>query len=505
MTSPSAPGLVGGGSGLGVSVPGLAGGGSGSVASAPAMANGGPGQAVSAPGRTGGGPGSAVPVLAHGDGGSGSAESVPGLASGGSGSAVSAPAQRGGGPGPAVSAPALVGGGSGAGVSAPGLVGGGSGAAVSAPAQGGGGSGAAASAAVMAKTGPGSAVSVPAQGGAEFGPAAARGSGVRGAGPRGGGAGPGRSAAGACGLAEVAPGGYAESVLRSGALLVPAPRFVALGDSVTEGLGDPAPGGRGWRGWAALLAESLGAGDYRNLALAGAVSRDLVERQLPSAAAFRPHLAALVIGGNDTLRAGFDIHLLAVRLDRALGELTALGAVPLTACLPDPGRLLRLPPDLACPLARRMEALNTVVHALSERYGAVHTHAACRAAAVDDPALWSVDRLHPSERGHRMLARAFHAELAARGLAPGFPPAAEPTGAAPGRSARAWWMATRGSRWVLARSTDLLPDLLRLAARERAHRRRGATAGLDAWARARTAAALAALHPLPATADGPAA
>lgn len=40
----------------------------------------------------------------------------------------------------------------------------------------------------------------------------------------------------------------------------PAPaRFVALGDSLTEGLGDPVADG-GWRGWAALLAGALGSG-----------------------------------------------------------------------------------------------------------------------------------------------------------------------------------------------------------------------------------------------------
>ena len=33
----------------------------------------------------------------------------------------------------------------------------------------------------------------------------------------------------------------------------PVVRFAVLGDSLSEGVGDPVPGG-GWRGWAALLA-----------------------------------------------------------------------------------------------------------------------------------------------------------------------------------------------------------------------------------------------------------
>ncbi|WP_399211906.1 GDSL-type esterase/lipase family protein [Streptomyces sp. SLBN-31] len=49
-----------------------------------------------------------------------------------------------------------------------------------------------------------------------------------------------------------------------------APRFVALGDSLTEGVGDPA--GNGWRGWAALLAGALAEADVEltNLAVSGA-------------------------------------------------------------------------------------------------------------------------------------------------------------------------------------------------------------------------------------------
>ena len=55
-----------------------------------------------------------------------------------------------------------------------------------------------------------------------------------------------------------------------------------------------------------------------------------------------------------------------------------------------------------------------MVHALSERYGAVHLHAA-EGAWLMDRAMWSADRLHPGERGHRQLALRFHALLAAGG------------------------------------------------------------------------------------------
>ncbi|MFD8866947.1 GDSL-type esterase/lipase family protein [Streptomyces sp. NPDC059590] len=270
-------------------------------------------------------------------------------------------------------------------------------------------------------------------------------------------------------------------------------RFVALGDSLTEGMGDPAPGG-GRRGWAVHLAAGLaplpGAVELVNVSRSGALSTDVADGQLAAARAARPHLASVVAGANDTLRAAFDIRRVAEALDTTIGALRADGAVVLTACLPDPGRMLGLPPPLARPLARRMRAVNAVVHTLSRRYEAVHVHLADH-AWVARRAAWSVDRLHPSELGHRLLAREFHACLAARGMATGHPPAEALDGPPPSLLSGTWWMATRGTRWVADRCTDLLPDLLRLAAVECRHAVLGTGHLLDARDRRETRAALA--------------
>ncbi|MGK5691878.1 SGNH/GDSL hydrolase family protein [Streptomyces sp. URMC 128] len=286
-----------------------------------------------------------------------------------------------------------------------------------------------------------------------------------------------------------------------------APTFVALGDSLTEGVGDPVGDGA-WRGWAALLAAGLAEGPagladaaagfpegparFTNLAVSGAQTRDVLERQLPAASELRPDLVSVVIGVNDTLRCTFDIQAVAARLDRVYATLTEQGAVLLTACLPDPGAMLGLPGPLAHPLARRQRAVNAVVHALSDRYGAVHLHA-CEGDWITDRALWSADRLHPGERGHRQLALRFHALLAEQGLATGPAPSPEPEFPVPPRSASLWWLATAGTGWVARRCTDLLPQLLTLAADELRHRARGTSARLDLRASAAVSAALAAL------------
>jgi lysophospholipase L1-like esterase len=260
-------------------------------------------------------------------------------------------------------------------------------------------------------------------------------------------------------------------------------------------VGDPV--GEAWRGWAALLADGLvqqpeETVEFTNLAVSGAQSRDVLERQTPAGLALNPDIVSVVIGVNDTLRCTFDIQALAARLDEVYAAFTEQGAVLLTACLPDPGAMLGLPGALARPLARRQRAVNTVVHALSERYGAVHLHAA-EGEWIMDRAIWSADRLHPGERGHRQLALRFHALLAEEGVATGAAPSPEPEFPAPTKSASLWWLATAGTGWVARRCTDLLPQLLRLAADEMRHRARGTSARLDLSASHAVSTALASL------------
>ena len=103
--------------------------------------------------------------------------------------------------------------------------------------------------------------------------------------------------------------------------------------------------------------------------------------------------------------------------------------------------------------------MNTVVHALSDRYGAVHLHA-CEGAWVTDRAMWSADRLHPGEPGHRRLAVRFHELLTSHGAATGPAPSPGSDSPAPARWASLRWPATAGTGWVARRCTDLLPQLL---------------------------------------------
>jgi lysophospholipase L1-like esterase len=238
-------------------------------------------------------------------------------------------------------------------------------------------------------------------------------------------------------------------------------RFAALGDSVTSGYGDPMPGG-GWRGWAVLLAEALGA-DLHNLAVSGARIGDVAERQLPVALDLRPTHASVLVGMNDTLRGDFDPVALGYRLTDMVEQLTAGGATVMTARLPDPGRMFGLPGAIARPLGRRMEALNEVLDRIATDHATIHVDLAGSAYHRNN---WSVDRLHPSERGHRLLAHRFALAMRDAGHPVPALPGLEATNPEPTVGQRVWWMATQGNRWLLRRSTDLFPTLARMVVDE---------------------------------------
>jgi lysophospholipase L1-like esterase len=246
--------------------------------------------------------------------------------------------------------------------------------------------------------------------------------------------------------------------------------FVALGDSITLGVGDPVrikdPAGgrdcRAWRGWAALLAAGLCDPMLHVVAGNGACSSDVEREQLPRALELRPDIASVVVGVNDTLRPNFDPERIGSAAAHTIGALRAAGADVLTMRLPDPGRMLGMPGLLARPLALRAHEINAVMDEIAARFGTLHFDAAGDEETYD-PRMWAVDRLHPSERGHRLIARRFHALLAAAGHPVGREPDPEPGNPPPTRAMEMAWLATKGTAWVVRRSTDLVPSLLAMA------------------------------------------
>lgn len=246
--------------------------------------------------------------------------------------------------------------------------------------------------------------------------------------------------------------------------------LVALGDSTTVGMGDRLPGG-GWRGFGPLLADALG-GRLANLSFSGARVHDVLGVQFPAALRLRPEAVALVVGMNDTLRADFDPARMQRHLDAVIGGLTAAGAVVVTARYHDHGEVFRLPAPLRRALQKRIEQVNEVIDAVVERYGARCVDLGALPGAYD-VAAWAVDRLHPSELGHRLLARAMAEALSDAGCAVSRPVSLDCSG---GVRTTVWhhlaWLLLKGVPWLIRRSCDLLPHGIAVMWREaRAMRR----------------------------------
>jgi lysophospholipase L1-like esterase len=237
--------------------------------------------------------------------------------------------------------------------------------------------------------------------------------------------------------------------------------LVVLGDSTTVGIGDPVPGG-GWRGFGPMLAASFDDVRYRNLSVTGARICTVRGDQLPSAVAARPDAAVVLVGMNDTLRSDFDAVKLHEDLDHVVSSLAAAGASVVTVRFHDHSRVFRLPGSLRRALTRRIDELNRVIDAVVARHGIGCVDLNLLPFAYD-LSTWAVDRLHPSELGHRRLAAAFAERLTDMGCAVQREVSQVCTGGAKITPLHhVAWLLVKGIPWLWRRGRDLIPYAVRI-------------------------------------------
>lgn len=180
-------------------------------------------------------------------------------------------------------------------------------------------------------------------------------------------------------------------------------RFVAIGDSFTEGVGDPNrhyP--NGYRGWADRMARQLGRADpsweYANLALRSRMLDEVVAHQLGAALALAPTHVSFYAGGNDLLSLRLDLGGLLSRYDTAVGTLVASGAHVLVFTAFDTRTTTLLEP-----LRRRVLAFNEGVREVARGRGAqLLDYTLMR--EYEDPRLWAPDKIHMNRQGHKRMA-----------------------------------------------------------------------------------------------------
>ncbi|HEY8318487.1 MAG TPA: SGNH/GDSL hydrolase family protein [Amnibacterium sp.] len=181
-------------------------------------------------------------------------------------------------------------------------------------------------------------------------------------------------------------------------------RYVAVGDSFTEGVGDPDPESPGGlRGWADRVAEVLGERSpdfaYANLAVRGKLLAQIVDEQIEAAVALQPDLITISAGGNDVIRPGTDPDVIAARFDPALEALAATGATVVLFTGVDVG---------FSPVFRRIRGKTAVynehLRVLAAKHGALVADQ-WGLKVIQDARYWSIDRLHLNTLGHHEVAR----------------------------------------------------------------------------------------------------
>jgi lysophospholipase L1-like esterase len=182
-------------------------------------------------------------------------------------------------------------------------------------------------------------------------------------------------------------------------------RYVAIGDSSTEGLDDP-DGHGGYRGWANRLAARVASAQsspllYANLAIRGRNTRQIRDEQLEPALAMRPDLVTLFTGVNDVTSRRFDADAVGRDAEHMQRTLTENGVTVIGFTLPD----LSLVMPITRLFSGRVSALNDALRRASASSGAILVDVA-RHSVGSDPRLWSVDRLHANSAGHERIAAA---------------------------------------------------------------------------------------------------
>jgi lysophospholipase L1-like esterase len=181
-------------------------------------------------------------------------------------------------------------------------------------------------------------------------------------------------------------------------------RYVAIGDSFTEGIGDPEPASPGgYRGWADRVAEVLSSGSdgfaYANLAIRGRLLQQILDEQIEPALQLRPDLVTISAGGNDIIRPNTDPDDIAARLETGVARLRSDGATVVLFNGPDIG----MTPVLGR-MRGKVAIYNENLRAVASRHDLVVADMwALR--ELSDPRMWAPDRLHFSPIGHHTVAR----------------------------------------------------------------------------------------------------
>lgn len=203
--------------------------------------------------------------------------------------------------------------------------------------------------------------------------------------------------------------------IREALLLAPWKRYVAIGDSVTEGYGMDDVEGVESIPWAERVATELRRAqpdlEFLNLGRRNLKAGAVRARQLQPALDFEPDFVTVTAGPNDLLDPEMAREPLERELDGILGPLSRAGATVVTFTymrMPDSGLF---PEEAGAVIRERMEILHAATRASAERHGALLVDLWAMDESAD-PDFFSRDLQHANALGQRFVAERTLAFLA---------------------------------------------------------------------------------------------
>jgi lysophospholipase L1-like esterase len=189
--------------------------------------------------------------------------------------------------------------------------------------------------------------------------------------------------------------------------MLPYTRFIALGDSFTEGMQDERVNNQ-YRGWADRVADALASQTpgftYLNLAVRGKLVGQVIDDQIPVALKWIEGPSTLVsfhAGANDLLRPSYDPNIVLPRYREAIKLLSETGCqlMVFTAIerVAKSGKMQEI-------WEQRFSTFNKIVREMAELYNGIVIE------ATNDPDIGSrrfldKDRLHLNPAGHHRVAQ----------------------------------------------------------------------------------------------------
>ncbi|MFX3636721.1 MAG: SGNH/GDSL hydrolase family protein [Candidatus Pristimantibacillus sp.] len=189
-------------------------------------------------------------------------------------------------------------------------------------------------------------------------------------------------------------------------------QFVAIGDSLTQGIGDEVDG-IALKSWVDHFAElHKPALKFTNLAKRGLISKEIREQQLEQALALQPDLVSLIAGANDILKGRWNRNEYKNDMTSMVDALSKSGATIILGSQADFTIRLPFPLEQKQAIKEQLVEANEIVQSLSRQYNLYYIDFWNHPLA-QDAAIWSKDLVHPNSRGYQKIAEMIFDRVAA--------------------------------------------------------------------------------------------